>query len=204
LYPLDHRIEPLQEALYTECRARRIVPPTPERVTRIARSALRTFETRFYVTTMRRLSAQTRLELDALLVDAERIAEIASQEVAVEHVAVEDVTGARDEAENAENAEKGESLTPKQPDDEAGASFDAGSLLVWEALLNDLDAELDAEFDPARETPSHPHDASSDHRRTQADALHAPPEQPAPRRVAAPSDPSRRLTSMTCAVIQDQ
>src|SRR5260221_871479 len=65
----DHRRERLEEALAAECRSRHIEPPTPERIARLIRSAIRTFETRLYATTLGRLSPANRRELDALLYD---------------------------------------------------------------------------------------------------------------------------------------
>ena len=65
----DHRIERLEEALSVECRARRIEPPTTERVARLIRSAVHTFETHFYATTLAQLSPESRNELDALIGD---------------------------------------------------------------------------------------------------------------------------------------
>ena len=54
-------------ALESECRRRRIEPPTPERLDRIARSAVRAYEDRFYADTAARLSPTTRARLDGLL-----------------------------------------------------------------------------------------------------------------------------------------
>jgi len=65
----DHRSERAEEILAAECRARRIEPPTPERVARLIRSAIHTFETRFYAATLAQLSPESRRELDALIGD---------------------------------------------------------------------------------------------------------------------------------------
>lgn len=57
----------LIEALENECRKRRLEPPTLDRLERIARSAVRAYEERFYAQTLARLSPLTRTRLDELL-----------------------------------------------------------------------------------------------------------------------------------------
>ncbi len=57
----------LQEAIYDRCRDQRMEPPTPQRIERIIRSALRTADEQFYAETMAKLSSTTRIHLDALL-----------------------------------------------------------------------------------------------------------------------------------------
>ncbi len=57
----------LIEALENESRKRRVEPPTVERLERIARSAVRAYEERFYAQTFARLSPLTRKRLDELL-----------------------------------------------------------------------------------------------------------------------------------------
>jgi TnpA family transposase len=54
-------------ALITTCRERRIEPPADERIERIVRHALRTYEERFYARTLERLTPASRAALDALL-----------------------------------------------------------------------------------------------------------------------------------------
>lgn len=60
-------IEPMIERLEGRCRELAIEPPTPDRVERIARSALRAHEDRFHNGIFERLSPTTRQRLDALL-----------------------------------------------------------------------------------------------------------------------------------------
>ena len=60
-------IEPMIERLQARCRELSIEPPTPERMERIARSALRAHEDRFHCSIHARLPPMTRERLDALL-----------------------------------------------------------------------------------------------------------------------------------------
>jgi hypothetical protein len=60
-------LEPMLEQLEGRCRALAIEPPTPERMERIARSALRAHEDRFHTSVHERLPPATRERLDALL-----------------------------------------------------------------------------------------------------------------------------------------
>ena len=60
-------IEPMIERLEARCRELAIEPPTPDRVERIARTALRTHEDRFHNGVYDRLSLAARERLDALL-----------------------------------------------------------------------------------------------------------------------------------------
>jgi len=61
------KIESLLTAAYQHLRALKIEPPTPERLERITRSAMRTFEERLCATTVLSLSPATIERLDALL-----------------------------------------------------------------------------------------------------------------------------------------
>lgn len=63
----DLKIESLLTAAYQRLRALKIEPPTPERLERITRSAMRTFEERFCATTVLSLSPATIERLDALI-----------------------------------------------------------------------------------------------------------------------------------------
>jgi hypothetical protein len=65
--PQERREDALQEAIYGYCREQRLEPPTPLRIERIIRSAVRTADEQFYVVTMAKLSQITRAGLDALL-----------------------------------------------------------------------------------------------------------------------------------------
>lgn len=60
-------IEPMTERLQARCRELGIEPPTPDRMDRIARSALRAHEERFHRSIHERLPPLTRQRLDALL-----------------------------------------------------------------------------------------------------------------------------------------
>lgn len=60
-------IEPMIERLEGRCRELAIEPPTPDRIERIARSALRAHEDRFHNGVHERLPPATRERLDALL-----------------------------------------------------------------------------------------------------------------------------------------
>lgn len=60
-------IEPMIERLEARCRELTIEPPSPDRVERIARTALRAHEDRFHNSVYERLSPTTRKRLDALL-----------------------------------------------------------------------------------------------------------------------------------------
>jgi TnpA family transposase len=63
----DHRHTTLQDILYQRLRTLQLEPPTPERVERLIRSALRGFEDRFFETTSQRLPSKAKLSLDSLL-----------------------------------------------------------------------------------------------------------------------------------------
>lgn len=63
----DLKIESLLTAAYQRLRTLKIEPPTPERLERITRSAMRTFEERFCATTVLSLSPATIERLDAML-----------------------------------------------------------------------------------------------------------------------------------------
>jgi TnpA family transposase len=65
--PQTRNPERLVAAIVTACRERRIEPPADERIERIARHALRTYEERFYARTLERIAPASRAALDALL-----------------------------------------------------------------------------------------------------------------------------------------
>ena len=60
-------IEPMIERLEAHCRELAIEPPTPDRMERLARTALRAHEDRFHSSVFERLSSIARERLDALL-----------------------------------------------------------------------------------------------------------------------------------------
>jgi Domain of unknown function (DUF4158) len=65
--PHDHTIEHLKAIVYTRFRALQIEPPTPDRVERLVRSALRTYEQQFCATIHAQLMPATLTQMDALL-----------------------------------------------------------------------------------------------------------------------------------------
>jgi len=65
--PHERREQMLQDAVYDRCREQQLEPPSPLRIERIIRSALRAADEQFYQETMERLSSTTRIRLDALL-----------------------------------------------------------------------------------------------------------------------------------------
>ena len=69
--PREYDAERLQEAAYARLRALKIEPPTPGRIERLVRSALRRQDEKFCETTLARLSERTVAEMDALLSEPE-------------------------------------------------------------------------------------------------------------------------------------
>jgi hypothetical protein len=65
--PREHREARALEDVLAECRKRGLEPPTTDRLVRLIRSAVRSFEEHLYARTHARLSAQTRAALDALI-----------------------------------------------------------------------------------------------------------------------------------------
>lgn len=65
--PRERDHEQLKAALFQRCREMRIEPPTPDRVERLVRSALRAYEEEFCALVLSRLSPEMRAQLDALL-----------------------------------------------------------------------------------------------------------------------------------------
>lgn len=68
IMPHQRNLDALKTAFYTRCRAVQIEPPTPGRVERLLRSALRTYELAFCQTINDRLTPAMRNHLDALLI----------------------------------------------------------------------------------------------------------------------------------------
>lgn len=66
---LAHEQDPahLREMIYTRLRTLQVEPPTPERVTRLLRSALRTYDERLFARILAQLLPTTRTRLQALL-----------------------------------------------------------------------------------------------------------------------------------------
>lgn len=65
--PYEYDAERLTEAASTRLRSLKIEPPTPGRLNRLVRSALRSYDERFCQTTLERLSESSIVEMDALL-----------------------------------------------------------------------------------------------------------------------------------------
>jgi hypothetical protein len=65
--PNDHQIEHLKAKVYARFRELQIEPPTPDRVERLVRSALRTYEQQFCAVIHAQLSSATLIQMEALL-----------------------------------------------------------------------------------------------------------------------------------------
>jgi Domain of unknown function (DUF4158) len=65
--PHEHQEDMVRQSCYQHFRLLHFEPPKPDRVTRIIRSAYRSFETTLYETTAGRLDEKARAALDALL-----------------------------------------------------------------------------------------------------------------------------------------
>jgi TnpA family transposase len=65
--PQEHQEERLREEAYAWFRREHLEAPTPDRLTRLIRSAVHTFEHQLYETTLARLPESTQAALDALL-----------------------------------------------------------------------------------------------------------------------------------------
>jgi hypothetical protein len=63
----DRQIDRLREAVYARFRDRKIEPVEPKSIDRLIRSAIRTADEQFYLTTTEKLSLETRAKLDTLL-----------------------------------------------------------------------------------------------------------------------------------------
>ena len=64
-------LEHLQEIANQRFWSLKIEPPTPGRVERLVRSALRAYETNFFQHTLEKLSLECRTQIDALLITSE-------------------------------------------------------------------------------------------------------------------------------------
>ncbi|MDQ5853669.1 MAG: DUF4158 domain-containing protein, partial [Chloroflexota bacterium] len=73
--PREQQLERIKEAAYQWYRSHKIEPPTPDRLERLVRSALRSFEDQLCVTIHARLSPATHAALDALLTTSEVLEE---------------------------------------------------------------------------------------------------------------------------------
>jgi hypothetical protein len=78
--PQEHQEERLREQVYQWLKRQHLEPPTPDRLTRLIRSALHTFEQQLYDATFARLSESSRSALEPLL-QIEIVAPEASEEV---------------------------------------------------------------------------------------------------------------------------
>ena len=64
----DRSLERLKATMYARCRSLQIEPPTPDRVERLTRTALATYNDRFHARILEQLSPETIAQLEALLV----------------------------------------------------------------------------------------------------------------------------------------
>ena len=71
IVPHQQDIRHIRNAALDWCRQQKLEPPSAERLERIVKSAVRTFENDFFTTTSEKLSAATQQQLDQLLVDSE-------------------------------------------------------------------------------------------------------------------------------------
>jgi hypothetical protein len=65
--PHTRQLEALRTAITDHCRVLQLEPPTPDRLDRLVRSAIATYDTQFYARIAARLTPDTRQRLDALL-----------------------------------------------------------------------------------------------------------------------------------------
>jgi hypothetical protein len=63
----DHDLEHLVETVYRPFREMKIVPPTPERIERLIRTAIHTYEEQFFQATLDKLPAAFLSNLDSLV-----------------------------------------------------------------------------------------------------------------------------------------
>ena len=71
IVPLDQDARHLRSAALDWCRERKIEPPSNERLDRITKSALHSFETAFFAEIEKKISPAIRQQLDQLLIDSE-------------------------------------------------------------------------------------------------------------------------------------
>lgn len=83
ILPQEHQEECLREQAYQWFKRQHLEAPTPDRLTRLIRSALHTFEQQFYDATLARLPEETQAALEALL----QAEVVAPQEVNAEDLA---------------------------------------------------------------------------------------------------------------------
>ncbi len=69
----EYDAERLMEAAYARLRILKVEPPTPGRIERVVRSALRSYDGRFCETTLERLSGSTLAEMDVLLSEPDTV-----------------------------------------------------------------------------------------------------------------------------------
>ncbi|WP_339167699.1 Tn3 family transposase [Brevibacillus sp. FSL L8-0520] len=63
----DHDVEHLKEHVYSRFRELKIVPPTPDRIERLIRSAIHTYEENFFQTAYQKLPSSTLAKIDSLI-----------------------------------------------------------------------------------------------------------------------------------------
>lgn len=105
----------------------------------LIRSALRTFEARFYAATLSRLSAESRREMNALIVDKADAVDV----VAGDNVEDAEASGATiDEDDDLEDTEGGKDDEPGstgESGEQREMEADAGTFAAWDAVLRELD-----------------------------------------------------------------
>jgi hypothetical protein len=90
----DHDLEHLKERVYSRFRELKIVPPTPDRIERLIRSAIHTYEGNFYQVTYQKLPSSTLSRLDSLI---ESIAYLETDDEAVSVYSKLAITDAQEE-----------------------------------------------------------------------------------------------------------
>jgi hypothetical protein len=63
----DHEFEHIKDIVYRRFRELKIVPPTPDRIDRLIRSAISTYENQFFKATFEKRSKETLSRLDLLI-----------------------------------------------------------------------------------------------------------------------------------------
>jgi hypothetical protein len=84
--PREHQEDAVRAACYRHFRLQKIEPPTMQRVTRIVRSAYRTFETTLYQTISDRLDEHARAELLSLLTEQEAAPREEEELITLQHL----------------------------------------------------------------------------------------------------------------------
>jgi Domain of unknown function (DUF4158) len=127
--PREQREDRLVDVTLSECRVRGIEPPSPERLTRIVRSAIRTFERDFFAQTLARLSPQARAELEKLVA----IDDTAGEDISEDAIEISRAFGTSGESRRASEARELDTDTHDTDDTPDEEGWDTAS----EAPLDD-------------------------------------------------------------------